>query len=207
MTDSSIHRPLVIFALDTADPDLITQWAQAGDLPSIASIMQRGYHGRFAGLEMLSTHAGWATLFSGISMAQHARYIRRRLTPGTYDLQDIGDVETDAPPFWSQLVDHDARVAIIDAPETSIVAGLNGIQVANLAVHPDFRRRGLALGALEHIDELARERGAEQVFLEVRETNVAAQLLYQKAGYTAVGIASDFYGEEAAYRMVKRFGS
>ncbi len=82
-----------------------------------------------------------------------------------------------------------------------------GLHMVNLAVDPDFRRRGLGLGALERIDELAEERGAERVVLEVRETNLAAQLLYRKAGYRAVRIVSDYYRNEDAYRMVKRFGN
>ena len=45
------------------------------------------------------------------------------------------------------------------------------------------------------------------VRLEVRETNLAPQLLYRKAGYRAVGIESSYYGGEDDYRMAKYFGN
>ncbi len=111
---------------------------------------------------------------------------------------------------WIQRADTDCRVLEQEGRVVGfllVVYETGGLHMVNLAVDPEFRRRGLGLSALERIDELAEERGAERVVLEVRETNLAAQLLYRKAGYRAVGIVSNYYHGEDAYRMVKRFGS
>ncbi len=111
---------------------------------------------------------------------------------------------------WIERADSDCRVLEQEgriAGFVLVVYEPDGMHMVNLAVDPRFRRRGLALSALECVDELARERGAERVVLEARETNLAAQLLYRKAGYRAVGIVSNYYHGEDAYRMVKRFGS
>ncbi len=110
---------------------------------------------------------------------------------------------------WIQRADSDCRVLEQEGRVVGfllVVYEPEGLHMVNLAVDPDFRRRGLGLSALERIDELAEERGAERVVLEVRETNLAAQLLYRKAGYRAVDIVSDYYRNEDAYRMMKRFG-
>ena len=111
---------------------------------------------------------------------------------------------------WIQRADTDCRVLEQEGRVVGfllVVYEPDRLHMVNLAIDPDFRRRGLGLSALERIDELAEERGAEQVVLEVRETNLAAQLLYRKAGYRAVGVVSDYYRNEDAYRMVKRFSN
>ncbi len=110
---------------------------------------------------------------------------------------------------WIQRADSDCRVL---EQEDRIVGFLlivdepNGLHLVNLAIDPEYRRRGFALSALEWVDELAGERAVKRVVLDVRETNLAAQLLYRKAGYRAVGIVSDYYSGDDAYRMVKHFG-
>ena len=111
---------------------------------------------------------------------------------------------------WIQRADTECRVIEQEGRVVGfflVVYEPEGLHIANLAVDPDFLRRGLALGALEGIDELAEARRAKRVALEVRETNLADQLLYRKAGYRAVDIMSDYYRNEDAYRMVMRFGN
>jgi ribosomal protein S18 acetylase RimI-like enzyme len=67
--------------------------------------------------------------------------------------------------------------------------------IANVAVHPDYRRRGIAThltnAALEH----ARQRGAQSVWLHVRQENVGASLLYRRAGFEERARRSTWYLE------------
>lgn len=72
--------------------------------------------------------------------------------------------------------------------------------VATLATHPDFRRQGIAERLLVHALQRLGEEGARSSFLEVRETNVAAQALYRKFGYEVTGRRPRYYrdnGEDA----------
>ena len=78
------------------------------------------------------------------------------------------------------------------------------VRLINLAVHPDARRRGLARRALREVDSIALDFSAGHVELEVRESNLAAHLLYRQAGYRAYQIARGMYGDEDGYRMRKR---
>ena len=73
----------------------------------------------------------------------------------------------------------------------------------NLAVHPGARRRGIASECLQFAERLARKRGSLRIVLEVRETNLAAQLLYRKAGYRVTLILRNYYSaaREDAYHM------
>lgn len=75
------------------------------------------------------------------------------------------------------------------------------LHVLNLAVAASHRRRGLGTAALRLIEDVARERGLPRIDLEVRETNLPAQLLYRKAGYLAVDILRRYYGDEDGYLM------
>jgi ribosomal-protein-alanine acetyltransferase len=65
--------------------------------------------------------------------------------------------------------------------------------VATLATHPDFRRRGIAKKLLAHTLRLMMDEGAHSSFLEVRESNFAAQEMYRKFGYEESGRRPHYY--------------
>lgn len=55
--------------------------------------------------------------------------------------------------------------------------------VSNVAVHPDFRRRGIGRQLVAAALDLVESRGGDLVILEVRHDNVAAQELYRGFGF------------------------
>ena len=61
-----------------------------------------------------------------------------------------------------------------------------------IAVHPAHRGRGLGSKLLERFIEAARARGAERLFLEMREGNTA-EILYRCHGFASVGRRRDYY--------------
>ena len=74
------------------------------------------------------------------------------------------------------------------------------IHVTNLAVHPRFRRRGVARALLGAMLAEARGKAVELVFLEVRPTNVEARALYESLGFRVIGRRKGYYfdtGEDA----------
>jgi ribosomal-protein-alanine N-acetyltransferase len=66
-------------------------------------------------------------------------------------------------------------------------------EVLNLAVSPDFRRRGVARALLRAGLALLRKRHVDEVFLEVRESNRSAQALYLSSGFRPVGQRAAYY--------------
>ena len=66
-------------------------------------------------------------------------------------------------------------------------------QLLNLSVVPDARRCGLGRELLGQFLEDARRLGAEQVFLEVRESNQPAIALYQQIGFESVARRESYY--------------
>jgi ribosomal-protein-alanine N-acetyltransferase len=66
----------------------------------------------------------------------------------------------------------------------------------NICVAPEWQRQGYGNLLLDHFMELARERGASQMFLEVRLSNEAALTLYRKRGFNEVGMRKNYYPGE-----------
>lgn len=67
------------------------------------------------------------------------------------------------------------------------------IHVINLAVHPDYRRRGVGSLLLIHGIELAVSLKAILITLEVRVSNLEAQALYATYGFSERGIRRAYY--------------
>lgn len=68
-------------------------------------------------------------------------------------------------------------------------------ELGDLAVRPELRGRGFGRRLLDGALAEAARRGARQVYLEVRESNVAARRLYERAGFATAGVRADYYSE------------
>jgi [ribosomal protein S18]-alanine N-acetyltransferase len=77
-------------------------------------------------------------------------------------------------------------------------------EVLNLAVAPEFRRRGIAGALLEASLAAFRRRKVDEVFLEVRESNRSAQALYLSHGFRAVGQRASYYRNPREDALVLR---
>jgi len=77
-------------------------------------------------------------------------------------------------------------------------------ELANIAVQPSHRGKGLGSLLLDHLLSLSRERGVEDLFLEVRESNVVAREMYLRRGFDEVGRRADYYDEPAEDALVLR---
>jgi ribosomal-protein-alanine acetyltransferase len=129
------------------------------------------------------------------------------------DLDRIAEIQGASPQAaqWKPhgYLDHDCAVAI-PVEGGGVVGFLASRQTApgereilNLAVDPEYRRRGIALRLLEA--EL--ERGQGSWFLEVRESNTAAIRLYESAGFAASGTRNKYYSDPVEAAIVMRFFS
>ncbi len=170
------------------------------------SIAQKGYeaaHRRF----------GW----NRIGEAQ--RHLLRQLAGGEFllrpvrkeDLPELSAIQATALEaaqwrpedylrFDCHVAECDGRIAgfLVSRP---IVAGER--EILNVAVHPAYRRRGVA-GLLIRAEI---ERWPGDHFLEVRESNTAARNLYKKLGFEDVGVRPGYYDSPPEAGIVMRFFS
>lgn len=68
------------------------------------------------------------------------------------------------------------------------------IHIANIAVHPRWRRRGIAMVLIQKVIELYP--GFTWIRLEVRRSNLAARNLYRQLGFKEIGIRKHYYVKE-----------
>lgn len=78
-------------------------------------------------------------------------------------------------------------------------------EITNVAVKKELRGQGIAGKLLEKLCSYGKERGLERYILEVRASNEPAIHLYERSGFTRVGIRKGFYEQpvEDAVIMVK----
>ncbi|MCS7017245.1 MAG: ribosomal protein S18-alanine N-acetyltransferase [Gemmatales bacterium] len=73
----------------------------------------------------------------------------------------------------------------------------------NLAVHPQFRRRGIGRQLVERLISKLTQQRRDKITLEVRERNLPAQLFFKALGFHAVRVLREYYPDtgEDAYVM------
>ncbi len=83
----------------------------------------------------------------------------------------------------------------------------NRLHVLNFAVHPDFRRRQVGSQMIRKLVSKLSPQRRSRIMLEVRETNLDAQLFFRNLGFRAVSLLRDFYEDttEDAYLMQFRY--
>jgi ribosomal-protein-alanine N-acetyltransferase len=128
----------------------------------------------------------------------------RRLAPQDVDAVVAIEAEAFSSP-WSRetflgLIDRPGlELLVLDDREAGVIGYavlwciLDQGELANMAVKPSFRGRGLGAFLLSRVLETARERGIETVYLEVRVTNERALRLYSRFGFSEVGVRRAYY--------------
>lgn len=128
----------------------------------------------------------------------------RRMTPG-----DIGEVKRLLDICFKASAWSEASVrSQLEKPGSLCIAAVSGESIigylafevvadegsiVELAVHPDYRRQGIAReliqGALDGCPDMT------AVYLEVRQSNTPAISLYKSLGFEEVGIRRDYYDD------------
>lgn len=85
------------------------------------------------------------------------------------------------------------------------------LHILNLAVHPDYRGLGVGRQIIEKLSKKLTTQRRDRLLLEVRDSNLGAQLFLRACGFRAVSILRDFYADtddagtgEDAYLMEYR---
>jgi ribosomal-protein-alanine N-acetyltransferase len=77
-------------------------------------------------------------------------------------------------------------------------------ELGNVAVVPEARGRGIGGALVDAVVERVKERGAHELFLEVRESNHVAQAIYRDRGFTVVGRRRSYYAQPTEDALVMR---
>lgn len=132
------------------------------------------------------------------------------------DVQAVAALEAlSFPTPWKPRTFH--RLLANPSVETWVATAADGIvayailwcvldqaELANIAVAPDHRGKGIGGRLLDHALAVGRRRGVRTVFLEVRPSNTGARRLYEARGFQEVGRRPDYYQEPVEDALVLR---
>ena len=127
------------------------------------------------------------------------------------DIADVATIQAASPEAarWppEDYLSFDFRVCILDDRiagfAVSRITGPDERELLNLAVAPEFRRRGAGAGLVRSLITDA----AISVFLEVRESNHAARVFYKTLGFQEVGLRREYYASPPESAIVMKFHS
>jgi ribosomal-protein-alanine N-acetyltransferase len=83
------------------------------------------------------------------------------------------------------------------------------LHILNFAVHENFRRRGVGGQMVKKLSGKLSPQRRSRIMLEIRETNLPAQLFFRSLGFRAVSVLREFYEDtpEDAYLMQLRYSA
>ncbi len=110
------------------------------------------------------------------------RYIRQMRAEADGDHRLSGSSTSTNSVAGSVWEEHGRVVGNLNLIPTS-VQHKRAYLIANVSVHPDYRRRGIARALTEAALAEVRRRGVQQVWLQVRAENPAAYQLYLQTGF------------------------
>jgi ribosomal-protein-alanine N-acetyltransferase len=145
----------------------------------------------------------------------HIRWMIRR------DMPEVLDIEKSSFEFpWSEedfirclrqrncigmVAEYDERVVGFMIYELH----KDQLHVLNFSVRPDVRRRGIGMQMVNKLVGKLSQQRRNRIVLEIRETNLAAQMFFKNLGFRAVSVLRDYYDDtvEDAYVMQYRYKS
>lgn len=150
-------------------------------------------------------------------MSAPPRTIARRMAAS--DVARVAEIEAEAfsspwkaDTFHTLLERPGAELWVLAEPDAGVVAYavvwciLDQGELANIAVAEPYRRQGYGAYLLSHVVGVARDRGVDSLYLEVRVSNTRAADLYRAFGFREIGVRRDYYDHprEDALLMVMR---
>ena len=90
--------------------------------------------------------------------------------------------------LWLVAVDGETVVGYVGSQTV-----IDETDMMNVAVHPDYRRQGIAESLVEKLVEELEAIGSRALTLEVRASNAPAIRLYEKLGFLQVGLRKNYY--------------
>lgn len=127
------------------------------------------------------------------------------------DLEAVARIQENSPEaaHWSvaDYLRYRFNVAIFDGRIAGFLVwrplGVEECEVLNLAVSPEFRRRGIGRELLGPLLILP----GNSIFLEVRESNQSARSFYKSMGFQEVNVRQKYYDSPPEAAIVMKFHS
>src|SRR3954465_12365411 len=109
---------LIVVGLDAATFDVIDPLVEAGELPSLAGLLDRGARGRLRSTTHPLTPLAWTTMVTGVNAGRHGIWDFSRRDASGYRLELVNGSDARAPALWHRLAAAGRRVGVVNVPFT-----------------------------------------------------------------------------------------
>jgi ribosomal-protein-alanine N-acetyltransferase len=114
--------------------------------------------------------------------------------------------------YVEEVTDAELRYYLVAESDDGEILGDGGLmtiaetaQIVTVGVLPHARRQGIGRVLVQALVAEARRRQAEEVLLEVRIDNDAAQRLYESEGFSVIGKRRGYYDQGRVDAVVMRY--
>lgn len=120
----------LLIGLDGAEPSLVERWMDAGRMPHLARLRERGAYCPMASTVPHATFPAWTTCVTGVNPGRHGIFDFTEVRPGEHALRFVNATHRRAPALWRILSDAGRRVGVLGVPATYPPEPVNGFMVA-----------------------------------------------------------------------------
>ena len=138
----------------------------------------------------------------------HIRWMIRRDVPSVVDIESKSFEYLWTEKDFARCLGQRNCIGMVAEYEDDVVGFMiyelhkNRLHLLNFAVAPDYRRQGVGRSMIEKLASKLSADRRTHILLEVRESNLAAQLFFRTLGFRATAVLREFYDNaEDAYLM------
>ena len=114
--------------------------------------------------------------------------LERQIYPFPWTSGNFEDALRSGYSAWTLVADDNAIMAYAVA-----MLAVDEAHLLNLAVDPRWQRQGCGWRLLHWMARTMHEYGARSLLLEVRPSNIGAQLMYRRYGFEKIGMRRGYY--------------
>lgn len=130
------NTKVLFIGIDSAEPDLVRQWVESGEMPVLESFRDRAAWGAATTPLGFANGVMWPSFFTATNPAKHGRYFYRQVRPGRYRATPFReDTDFKREPLWQILSREGRRVAVVDMVRGPLSKDLNGITLVDWMTH------------------------------------------------------------------------
>ena len=101
--------------------------------------------------------------------------------------------------LWLVAMDGDTVAGYVGSQSV-----LDGADMMNIAVHPDYRRQSIGRTLVLALCDALQAKGIRFLMLEVRQSNAPAIALYEQLGFEQVGLRPNYYRNPKENALILR---
>src|SRR5690606_2498073 len=124
-----LKRTLLV-GLDAACWEYLNPLIEAGKMPVLQGLMEKGSWGVMHTTMPAWTPAAWSSIATGKNPGKHGVYDMTWRKPGSYEFQPVTSQNRSGRPFWQLLNEAGLRVGLVNIPFLYPITPLDGFAVS-----------------------------------------------------------------------------